>query len=240
VTRKQHRRAARSSRVPAKKITVLLVEDHEVVRQGLRVLLDAERDITVIGEAHDGHQAVEMARTLRPDVVVMDIAMPRLNGLEATRQIVTTAPSTRVLLLSAHSDEAYVERASEVGAVGYLLKQSPLADLAGAIRESRIGAMYAKPSIAQRLRGPGATTSAREPSSKELPRLTTREAEVLQRIVEGRANKETAVELGISVKTVEKHRQSLMSKLDIHDVAGLTHYAISRGVVRCAGRPADF
>jgi DNA-binding NarL/FixJ family response regulator len=217
-----------------------LVEDHEVVRQGLRALLDAEVDIVVVGEAEDGHYAIEAARALRPDVVVMDIAMPRLNGLEATRQILAAAPATRVLILSAHSDDEYVERASELGAVGYVLKQSSLADLAQAIRASRIGAMYVSPSIAERVRGPGAKPSAPAASGERMPRLTVREAEVLQRIVEGKANKETARELGISIKTVEKHRQSLMTKLDIHDVAGLTHYAISRGIVICAGRRASF
>ena len=211
-----------------------------MVRQGLRALLEAEDDLAVVGEAEDGHRAVELARALRPDVVVMDIAMPRLNGLEATRQILAAAPRTRVLILSAHSDDEYVERAAELGAVGYMLKQSSLADLAQAIREARAGAMYVSPSISQRVRGPGARPSGRGVPASAMPRLTSREAEVLQRIVEGKANKETARELAISIKTVEKHRQSLMTKLDIHDVAGLTHYAISRGIVICAGRRASF
>jgi DNA-binding NarL/FixJ family response regulator len=219
---------------------VLLVEDHEVVRQGLRALLEAEDDIDVVGEARDGHRAVEMAHASRPDVVVMDIAMPRLNGLEATRQILAAAPATRVLVLSAHSDEDYVERASELGAAGYVLKQASLADLAKAIREARAGAMYVSPSIAQRIQGPGATPLTRGIPAKPTPRLTVREAEVLQRIAEGMSNRESAAELGISSKTVEKHRQSLMTKLDIHDIAGLTRYAISRGIVACAGHRSNF
>jgi DNA-binding NarL/FixJ family response regulator len=238
--RRTRRRVRRGARAPASRISVLLVEDHEVVREGLRALLDAEDDIAVVGEVEDGHSAIEAARALRPDVVVMDIAMPRLNGLEATRRILAAAPATRVLILSAHSDEEYIDRASELGAVGYILKQSSLADLAQAIRASRIGSMYVSPSVAERIRGPGAKPSARAAPAAGTPRLTVREAEVLQRIVEGKANKETARQLGISVKTVEKHRQSLMTKLDIHDVAGLTHYAISRGIVICAGRRASF
>lgn len=225
---------------PVPRTTVLLVEDHEVVRQGIRALLDAEDDMVVVGEAEDGRRAVDMALTLGPDVVLMDIAMPRLNGLDATRQILAAAPGTRVLILSAHSDDDYVERALELGAVGYVLKQSSLADLAQAIRASRIGEIYVSPSIAQRMRGPDATPSGRGVPASGMPLLTAREAEVLQRIVEGRANKETARELGISVKTVDHHRQRLMAKLDIHDVAGLTHYAISRGIVLCAGRRASF
>lgn len=243
-------RRPRPPRGPSKKadapnaparITVLLVEDHEVVRQGLRALLDAEADIAVVGEATDGRRAVALARALRPDVVIMDIAMPRLNGLEATRQILEGRPLTRVLILSAHSDDEYVERATELGAAGYLLKHSSLADLAVAIRQSRSGTMVVSPSIEQRVRGPGGkATRHAAAAATAMPRLTTREAEVLQMVVEGRGNKETAAALGISVKTVEKHRQSLMAKLDIHDVAGLTHYAISRGIVECAGRRATF
>jgi DNA-binding NarL/FixJ family response regulator len=222
-------RAADSSRAPAigvkghrSKISTLLVDDHELVRRGLRALLEAEDDIAVVGEARDGRQAVAMAVDLRPDVVVMDIAMPLLNGLEATRQILAALPAVRVLILTAHGDEEYVDRVTRLGAVGYVLKQSSLEDLARAIRTARAGAPFISPSIRGHDGGP-----ATEPK----PGLTSREAEVLQLIAEGKANKQTATQLGISVKTVEKHRQSLMSKLDIHDVAGLTRHAIAVGII---------
>ena len=218
---------------PLRKITTLLVDDHMLIRQGVRVLLEGEDDIVVVGEAQDGRQAVEMVAKLHPDVVVMDIAMPLLNGLEATRQILDVAPSTRVLILSAHSDEEYVERVTGLGAAGYVLKQSSLEDLATAIRTASAGKTYVSPSITRRPRRNvrAALGATGEPRS-ELPMpLTTREAEVLQLVAEGKANKQTAAELRISIKTVEKHRQSLMKKLDIHDVAGLTRYAIAVGSI---------
>jgi DNA-binding NarL/FixJ family response regulator len=195
--------------------------------------LEAEEDIAVIGEAQDGRQAVELVEQLRPDVVVMDIAMPLLNGIEATRQILDAVPTTRVLILSAHSDEEYVERVTELGAAGYVLKQSSLDDLATAIRTAQSGKTYVSPSITRRRPGrsratPGANGGAQSPVPL---RLTPREAEVLQLVAEGKANKQTAIALRISIKTVEKHRQSLMTKLDIHDVAGLTRYAIAIGSI---------
>ena len=193
----------------------------------MQVLLDAEDDLVVVGQAQNGRQAVEMAIRLRPDVVVMDIAMPMLNGIEATRQILDSVPTTRVVVLSAHSDDEYVERVIELGAVGYVLKQSSLDDLASAIRVIHAGGTYASPSISRRLRQIAGRT--RVPSAR-MP-LTPREAEVLQLVAEGKANKQTAAELRISIKTVEKHRQSLMTKLDIHDVAGLTRYAIAIGTI---------
>lgn len=215
-----------------KQIPVLLAEDHEIVRQGLRSLLEAEGDIKVIGEAETGRQAVELVRKLRPAVVVMDIAMPLLNGLEATRQIRQAFPDTKVLILSAHSDDAYVEEASAVGAVGFLLKQTSSRVLATAIREVQKGNTFFSPSIAKHLHQHYETSPNRaELVRKKGDRLTSREAEVLQLIAEGQANKQVAAELGISVKTVEKHRQTLMKKLNIHDTAGLTRYAISAGII---------
>jgi len=215
-----------------KRITVLLAEDHMIVREGFRRLLDAEDDLEVVGEAETGRQAVALARKLRPAVVVMDIAMPLLNGLEATRQILKALPGTKVLILSAHSDDAYVEHATELGAVGFLLKQTSSHELSKAIREVHKGNTFFSSSVAKRFhnRDPK-SPNGRGPLKKNAVRLSTREMEVLQLIAEGEPNKQVAGELGISIKTVEKHRQSLMQKLNIHDVAGLTRYAISAGII---------
>jgi DNA-binding NarL/FixJ family response regulator len=214
------------------KITVLLADDHTVVRQGLRALLVVEGDIEIVGEAETGRQAVVMAKKLLPDVVVMDIAMPLLNGLEATRQITKQLPDTKVLVLSSYSDDEYVQQLTEAGASGYLVKQTAANDLLKAIREAKKGNAFFSPSIAKRLRD-----QCREafvsgtPVKKRTDYLTSRESEVLQLIAEGQANKQIAAELCISIKTVEKHRQQVMNKLNIHDVAGLTRHAISKGII---------
>ena len=213
-------------------ITVLLAEDHTIVREGLLVLLKLETDIQVIGQAENGRQAVALAGTLGPDVVVMDIAMPLLNGLEATRQILHAAPKTKVLILSAHSDDAYVEKVMALGAAGYLIKQTASHMLVTAIREVSAGRSFFSPSISKRLYHHQHKAKAIGDLPKpEPPHLTSREMEVLQLIAEGKANKETADELNISIKTVEKHRQKVMEKLNIHDTASLTRYAISVGII---------
>ena len=217
---------------PGRPITVLLADDHRIVREGLRKLLEAESDIEVVGEAATGRQAVEMTARLRPAVVVMDIAMPRLNGLEAARRILETDPAARVLILSAHSDDAYVEKVMELGAAGYLIKQTSARCLAEAVREVGKGKTYFSPAVARRrgrLRRESLDRQGRSRAGKV--RLTPREMEVLQLVAEGAANKQAADELGISIKTVEKHRNNLMRKLDIHDTASLTRYAIAAGVV---------
>ena len=215
-----------------KHITVLLVEDHMIVREGFRKLLESENDIELIGEAQTGRQAVKMAVTLRPDVVVMDVAMPQLNGLEATRQIRKAVPDAKVLMLSAHSDDAYVEQAIDMGAAGYLLKQTSAHALSEAIRDVHKGGTFFSPSIAKRLRGRAQESlNGKGKLQKRTVRLSSREMEVLQQIAEGAPNKQIAAELGISVKTVEKHRDHLMQKLDIHDTAGLTRYAIEAGII---------
>jgi DNA-binding NarL/FixJ family response regulator len=213
-------------------ITILLAEDHMIVREGLRALLKREEGIEVVGEAENGRQAVTLASKLCPDVVVMDIAMPLLNGLEATRQILQTTPSTKVLILSAHSDDAYVEQVMALGASGYLIKQTAAHVLPDAIRAVHKGKTFFSPSISKRRNDHDKKAHARgDLPGKKAAGLSSREMEVLQLVAEGKANKETAEELHISVKTVEKHRQSLMEKLNIHDTAGLTRYAIATGII---------
>ena len=197
-------------------------------------MLGYERDIEVVGEAATGREAVQLARKLAPAVVVMDIAMPVLNGLEATRQIRKNNPDTKVLILSAHSEDAYVKEATDAGTMGFLLKQASAHVVCQAIREVQTGKTFFCPLLAKRIGK--CPRPAPEPSGGPLPaprpaRLSSREMEVLQLIAEGKANKQVAAELAISPKTVEKHREHLMAKLDIHDTAGLTRYAISAGVV---------
>lgn len=214
------------------KPSIILVEDHAIVREGLRSLLELAGEFDVVGEATTGREAVDLTRKLHPDVVVMDIAMPSLNGFEATRQIRISVPNTKVLVLSAHSDDEYVAHMVALGAAGYLIKQNSGQDLVHAVREVAAGRFYCSPAIARRLRDAerraregGATASAPQRT------LTPREAEVLQLVAEGSANKQIAADLGISIKTVEKHRQQLMDKLNIHDTAGLTRHAIATGVI---------
>ncbi len=215
-----------------KQITVLLADDHTIVREGFRQMLKLEGDFDVVGEAQDGRQAVAMVKKLRPAVVLMDIAMPLLNGLEATRQVLKDVPTTKVLMLSAHSDDAYVASATESGAVGFLLKQTSAHEVCRAIREVFKGNKFFSPAITKRRERLTSQSLDRVgPLKKKAATLTSREMEVLQLIAEGKANKETADELGIGIKTVEKHREHLMQKLDIHDTAGLTRYAISASII---------
>jgi two-component system, NarL family, nitrate/nitrite response regulator NarL len=214
-----------------KRITILIAEDHTIVREGFRRMLELESDLEVVGEAQDGRQAVEMAKKLNPDVVLMDVAMPMLNGLEATRQVIKTLPATKVLILSAHGDLAYVTNAMESGAAGFLLKQSSASEVCRAIREVHQGKTFFNLSISKHLDHFDPPSSGRTGMIKKAAELTSRERQVLQLVAEGKANKQTAVELGIGRKTVEKHREHLMQKLDIHNTAGLTRYAICAGII---------
>lgn len=215
-----------------KPITVLLAEDHIIVREGLLALLKQESTIRVIGEADNGRMAVEMTAKLKPDVIVMDIAMPLLNGLEATRQILRAAPETKILILTAHGDDGYVEKAMALGASGFLIKQSNAHELASAVKDVHSGKVFFSATISKRRlhNRRMAEATGREPTPNAA-RLSPREMEVLQLIAEGKANKQTADELNISIKTVEKHRQRVMEKLNIHDTAGLTRHAIATGVI---------
>ena len=203
-----------------------------IVREGFRKLLESEDDLELIGEAQTGRQAVKMAIKLHPDVVVMDVAMPQLNGLEATRQIRKAVPDAKVLILSAHSDDAYLEKVAAFGAAGFVLKQTSSDNLARAIREVHKGNTFFSPAISKRLLRRDQQLLDREGRpGKKSNRLSSREVEVLQLIAEGKANKQVAAELGVTFKTVDKHRQHLMSKLNIHDISGLTRYAIKAGII---------
>jgi len=215
-----------------KRISVLLADDHMLIREGMKTLLRAERDIEVVGEAATGRQAVELTRKLCPAVVVMDISMPQTNGLEATRQIRKDFPDTKVIILSAHGDDAYVESAAVLGASGYLLKQSSARFMADAIRKVHNGETFFSPAVSKRFR----TRQKASLEQKDLPkvkgiRLSSREGDVLRLIAEGESVKQIAESLSLSIKTVEKQRDHLLQKLAIRDIAGLTRYAIAEGVI---------
>src|SRR5258706_1825474 len=221
-------------------INVLLVDDHNIVRQGLRAVLMAEGDVNIVAEAQTGREAVQLVSRLRPEVVVMDLAMPLLNGAEATRQIVKAVPSAKVVVLSSYGDDEHIQQAISAGAAAYLLKQTVAADLVKAIREVKKGNAYFSPAIAKRLREQTCKTEENgEATRSNGVELTSREAEVLQLIAEGFANKQIASELGLSVKTVEKHRQQVMNKLNINDIAGLVRHAVAKGIIEmsAAGVP---
>jgi len=210
-------------------ISILLADDHRILRTGLRNLFDQQKDMKIIGEADDGRMAVSMARELSPSVVVMDITMPELNGVEATRQIVADSPGAKVIALSAHSDRRFVSEALKAGAVGYLPKASPFDELTTAVRAVAAGKIYLSPRVANvviedYVRGgtPG--------KSSAFTALSPREREVLQLIAEGLATKEVAHRLHVSVKTIETHRARIMDKLSLDSVAELTKYAIREGL----------
>lgn len=204
-------------------ISVMLVDDHTVVRQGLAALLRAEPDLQVLAEASDGRQAIELARSQRPAVVLMDLALPMLNGIDATRAIISAVPDTKIIVLTSYSDDDYVQQAIEAGAMGFVLKETAATELLTAIREVFCGNAFFSPPIARRLRDRN-----RNAGTSQADTLTLREAQVLQMIADGCPNKKIAVDLGISIKTVEKHRQQVMNKLGIHHTAGLTRFVMNR------------
>lgn len=213
-------------------ISVLLVDDHSIVRQGLKALLVSEGDINVVGEAQSGRDAVKMVERLWPEVVIMDLAMPLLNGWEATRQILKAMPTAKVIILTSYDTEEHIHQAIAAGAAAYVLKQTAAADLVKAIREVKDGNAYFSPAVAQRLREHTCrSTPDTPPTDVQGAELTVREAEVLQLIAEGFANKQIAGELNLSVKTVEKHRQQLMNKLNLHCTADLVRHAAGKGVI---------
>jgi len=210
-----------------KLIKILLVEDHPIARQGLRSLLKTKKDIDVIEEADSGQSAVEMAKKFHPDLILMDISMPHLDGLEASRQILRIQPSVRILMLTAHDDLFYFNQAMELGVSGFVSKQFSATLLLQAVKTVVEGGTFFKnpPSEFFQQFRPGMS------SGKYKSELTTREVEVLGNVAQGMANKQIAAKLDISIKTVEKHRQSVMNKLNVHETAGLTRLAISEGIV---------
>ncbi len=215
-----------------KKITILLSDDHTILREGVRLLLQTASDIEVVAEVDNGRRAVAETKRLKPDIVLLDLSMPQLNGFEAARQIAKEAPTTRILILSAHSDDYYVQNAVEAGTAGYLMKESAGNDLLKAIREVAAGNAYFSPPVARRLLKKCQETFMNGgPARAQSTKLTSRQIEVLQLIAEGHSNKQMADKLCLSIKTVEKHRQTMMDRLDIHDIASLTRYAIGVGVI---------
>ena len=216
---------------PTGKIRVLLADDHAVLRDGIRALLEDEPDILVVGEAEDGRSAVEQARRLTPDVVIMDIGMPLLNGLEATRQIKRDRPETSVLILTMHENPEYVPQVLAAGGSGYVLKQAAGKELVLAIRAVARGEAQFSPSVARTLADLYLQSLEAEAVHDPYDDLTSREREVLQLVAEGFSNRKIAEVLNLSVKTVKTHRLHLMRKLDLHDRSELIRYAFQKGII---------
>jgi len=207
-------------------IRILLADDHALVRQGFRMILEAQPDMEIVGQAGSGNEAVELAEKLKPDVVVMDVAMPELNGIEATRRLAAALPRTRVLALSMHKDSVYVREILRAGARGYLLKDSGDADLVAAVRAIAKGEGYISPAVSDAV-----LSDYRKHVTDPLDLLTGREREVLQLIAEGKTNKEIATALTLSVYTVEAHRGRIMEKLNLHSTGELVRFALRNGLI---------
>lgn len=214
------------------KIRILLADDHTVMRAGLGLLLERQPDMVVVAEAADGRQAVELAASHMPDVVVLDIAMPLLNGIEATRQIVDKHAKTSVVILSMHSDESYVMRSLKAGAKAYLLKDSAEADLIRAIRAVRDGKSFFSPAVSKLLLEDYIRQLQERGEEDSYELLTTREREILQLLAEGKSNKDVANLLNLSLYTVETHRAHILQKLGLHTVPDLILYAVRKGIIR--------
>ena len=217
---------------------VLLADDHSVVRAGLRALLEAVEDMQVVGEARDGREAVREAQRLRPDVAILDVAMPLLNGVQAARQIILEVPHVKIVMLSSYSDAAHVQQAVQAGVAGYLLKETAASELLDAVRGSCQGrASFSAAVQCHLVNNYRGWTPDAGPGVSPNVILSSRQTEILQLIAEGFANKQIATFLALSIKTVEKHRQSLMERINIHRTANLTRYAVSSGVVESTRSP---
>jgi two-component system response regulator NreC len=212
--------------MPPKRIRILLADDHAVVRQGFKLILAAQPDMEIVGEAGNGREAVQLAEELRPDIVVMDVAMPELNGIEATRRLTASAPHARVVALSMHKDSVYVREILRAGARGYLLKDSPAPDLLAAVRAVASGEGYLSPAVSNAV-----LDDYRRHVSDPIDLLTSREREVLQMLAEGKTNKEIAGVLNLSVYTVDAHRGRIMEKLNLHSINELVRFAVRAGLV---------
>jgi len=209
-----------------KRIRILLADDHAVVRQGFKMILGAQADMEIVGEAGNGREAVELAEQLRPDIVVMDVAMPELNGIEATRRLFGSTPHARVIALSMHKDSVYVREILRAGARGYLLKDSGAGDLVSAIRAVASGESYLSPAVSNAV-----LDDYRKHVTNPIDLLSSREREVLQMLAEGKTNKEIATVLNLSVYTVEAHRGRIMEKLNIHSINELVRFAVRNGLI---------
>ena len=209
-----------------KRIRILLADDHAVVRQGFKMILAAQSDMEIVGEAANGREAVELAQQLSPDVVVMDVSMPELNGIEATRRLASSVPHARVVALSMHKDSVYVREILRAGARGYLLKDSGAADLVAAIRAVASGESYLSPAVSNAV-----LDDYRRLATNPIDLLTSREREVLQLLAESKTNKEIAGVLNLSVYTVEAHRGRIMEKLNLHSIGELVLFAVRNGLV---------
>ncbi len=210
-------------------IRILIADDHRLFRDGLRTLLTAHKDMAVVGETTDGADTVSAAAELKPDVVLMDVSMPGLNGIEAARKIISRGGATKVIMLSMHSDRRFVAESLRAGAAGYLLKDCPFEEVLAAVRTVRQGKIYLSRQISESVVRDFVAV-ARETPASAFTALSAREREVLQLLAEGRTTKEIAARLRVSVKTIETHRKQMMDKLDIHSVAELTKYAIREGL----------
>jgi DNA-binding NarL/FixJ family response regulator len=214
-----------------KKLRVLLADDHIVMRAGLRALLDRQPNLEVVGECENGRETVELTGSLEPDVVVMDVGMPTLNGIEATKTILNRHSNTAVVILSMHADESYVMRALKAGARGYLLKDSAAADLIGAIQAVSQGKSFFSPKVSRILAEDYVRVLKQKGHVDTYDLLTSREREILQLLAEGKANKEVAAALNISPYTVETHRSHILQKLNLHNPAELVLYAVRKGII---------